>query len=161
MGIPNKDRQRATLGSFENNLRARSWQRRNTLIRSAAQAEPPLRNDIISYLELVQIAIKDLSMPRRNVRKAEEPHLRELMNSIATFGYCAPLIVDQDNAILDGVLRFEAARRMHIHTIACVRVGHLACTRFRRHRVRCFDGAGGGSWRDGSLRESSSSRRYA
>src|ERR1700734_528089 len=34
----------------------------------------------------------------------------------------------------------------------------VACTRFRRHRVRCFDGAGGGSWRDGSLRESSSSR---
>src|ERR1700730_7614747 len=27
----------------------------------------------------------------------------------------------------------------------------LACTRFRRHRVRCFDGTGGESWRDGSL----------
>src|SRR6516162_4778973 len=25
----------------------------------------------------------------------------------------------------------------------------MACARFRRHRVRCFDGAGGGSWRDG------------
>ena len=37
----------------------------------------------------------------------------------------------------------------------------LACTRFRRHRVRCFDGAGGGSWRGGSLRESSSLRRCA
>jgi hypothetical protein len=37
----------------------------------------------------------------------------------------------------------------------------LACTRFRRHRVRCFDGAGGGSWRDGSLRESSSLRLCA
>jgi hypothetical protein len=37
----------------------------------------------------------------------------------------------------------------------------LACTRFRRHRVRCFDGTGGGSWRDGSLRESSSLRRCA
>src|SRR5215203_4822690 len=35
----------------------------------------------------------------------------------------------------------------------------LACTRFRRHRVRCFDGAGGGSWRDGSLPASSSLRR--
>jgi Calcineurin-like phosphoesterase len=34
----------------------------------------------------------------------------------------------------------------------------LACTRFRRHRVRCFDGTGGGSWRDGSLRGSSSLR---
>ncbi len=37
----------------------------------------------------------------------------------------------------------------------------MACTRFRRHRVRCFDGAGGGSWRDGSLLASSSLRRCA
>ena len=35
----------------------------------------------------------------------------------------------------------------------------LACTRFRRHRVRCFNGTGGGSWRDGSLHASSSLRR--
>ena len=28
----------------------------------------------------------------------------------------------------------------------------MACTRFRRHRVRYFDGTGGGSWRGGSLR---------
>jgi hypothetical protein len=34
--------------------------------------------------------------------------------------------------------------------------GLLACTRFRRHRVRCFDGTGGESWRDGDLRGSSS-----
>ena len=36
----------------------------------------------------------------------------------------------------------------------------LACTRFRRHRVRCFDGTGGVSWRDGSLHGSSSLRRF-
>ena len=42
-----------------------------------------------------------------------------------------------------------------------VEKGRVACTRFRRHRVRCFDGAGGGSWRDGSLRGSSSLRRRA
>ncbi len=34
----------------------------------------------------------------------------------------------------------------------------MACTRFRRHRVRCFNGTGGGSWRDGGLHESSSLR---
>ena len=32
----------------------------------------------------------------------------------------------------------------------------LACTRFQRHRVRCFDGTGGVSWRGGSLHGSSS-----
>jgi CBS domain-containing protein len=38
--------------------------------------------------------------------------------------------------------------------------GYVACTRFRRHRVRCFDGAGGASWRDGSLPVSSSLRLF-
>ena len=28
----------------------------------------------------------------------------------------------------------------------------VACTRFRIHRVRCFYGTGGGSWRDEGLR---------
>ena len=37
----------------------------------------------------------------------------------------------------------------------------VACTRFRRHRVRCFNGTGGWSWSDGSLRESSNLRRSA
>lgn len=37
----------------------------------------------------------------------------------------------------------------------------MACTRFRRHRVRCFHGTGGASWRGGSLRESSSLRLCA
>ena len=37
----------------------------------------------------------------------------------------------------------------------------LACTRFRRHRVRCDNGNGGGSWIGGSSRESSSLRLYA
>ena len=42
--------------------------------------------------------------------------------------------------------------------LARVKKPTLACTRFRRHRVRCFDGTGGESWRDGSLRGSSSLR---
>ena len=36
----------------------------------------------------------------------------------------------------------------------------VACTRFRRHRVRCFNGTGGASWSGGSLRGSSSLRPY-
>ena len=34
----------------------------------------------------------------------------------------------------------------------------VACTRFRRHQVRCFNGTGGASWSVGSLRASSSLR---
>ncbi len=38
--------------------------------------------------------------------------------------------------------------------------GSLACTRYRRHRVKVFDGAGGGLWRGGSTHESSSLKRF-
>jgi hypothetical protein len=45
--------------------------------------------------------------------------------------------------------------------VALLRRVYVACTRFRRHRVRCFHGTGGASWRGGSSRESSSLRRCA
>ncbi len=51
--------------------------------------------------------------------------------------------------------------RGHVKFVDATGKDRLACTRFRRHRVRCFDGAGGGSWRDGSLPASSSLRLCA
>jgi hypothetical protein len=39
-----------------------------------------------------------------------------------------------------------------------IKLGGLSCCRFRRHRVRCFNGTGGGSWRGEDLRGSSSLR---
>jgi len=51
--------------------------------------------------------------------------------------------------------------RCDFHIAHAARHFIMACTRFRRHRVRCFDGAGGGSWRGGSSRESSSLRLCA
>src|SRR5260370_9536917 len=54
--------------------------------------------------------------------------------------------------------------RQHRSAQAVKRKRHLkqakmACTWFRRHRVRCFDGTGGESWKGGSLHASSSLRR--
>ena len=49
--------------------------------------------------------------------------------------------------------------RVEIEWYLDVEAKRLACTRFRRHRVRCFNGTGGASWSGGSLRASSSLRR--
>src|SRR5262249_48595418 len=53
------------------------------------------------------------------------------------------------------------ASEVYLKCLLCIETGKVACTRFRRHRVRCFDGAGGGSWRDESSRGSSSLRLCA
>jgi hypothetical protein len=64
-------------------------------------------------------------------------------------------------ANFDGHAVLNAVIRGGSHVFLMYNPEWVACTRFRRHRVRCFDGAGGGSWRDGSLLGSSSLRLCA
>ena len=52
------------------------------------------------------------------------------------------------------MLKLISQRSVYPH----IDVEALACTRFRRHRVRCFYGTGGESWKGGSLHGSSSLR---
>ena len=55
-------------------------------------------------------------------------------------------------AVPPGAVIVPKRERLHDATI------NMACCRFRRHRVRCFDGTGGESWSDEGLRGSSSLR---
>jgi DNA modification methylase len=100
-----------------------------------AQSEPTFRNDILPDLELIQVEIEDLLIPKRNVRKADDSHVREIAASIARLGYCAPAIIDQDNRVLDGVARVAAAKSMNLTTISCVRIGHLSANERRLLRL--------------------------
>ena len=45
--------------------------------------------------------------------------------------------------------------------MALLVISVMACTRFRRHQVRCFNGTGGASWSVGSLHAISSLKLYA
>jgi hypothetical protein len=72
-------------------------------------------------------------------------------------------MVSIENASMESMLGelLGALLGIHLeigHTIYFTPSGLLACTRFRGHRVRCFDGTGGVSWSDGSLHGSSSLR---
>jgi hypothetical protein len=146
MKMRNQGEQLLTSGSFKNSLRARSQQRRSKLKRVAAQVVPSLRNDILPKLELVQLAIKDISIPRRNVRKAEESHLQEIMASLASFACCTPPVVNQDNIIIDAAIRVEAARRLNIQAIGCIRICHLDANEERLLRVALNRLGEKGSW---------------
>lgn len=146
MSMPNRDNRLSTDGTFKNNLRVRSRLRRGSLTRAAAQAELTPRNDILPNLELIQADIEDLLIPPRNVRKVEDSHVKEVMASIAHFGLCAPPIIDQENRVVDGVIVVEAARRMGLKTIPCVRVGHLSSNELRLLRLALNRLGEKGSW---------------
>ena len=123
--------------SLRNNLRARSQRRRKELAALAATspASYAIRNDLVPKLELVERAPKDLRVPSRKVRKVEPGHLREIATSINSFGFCDPVLIDEQDEVLNGVVRVEAAKLLGLTRIPCIRASHLTASERRLVRL--------------------------
>jgi hypothetical protein len=124
-------------GSLTGGLKAKNRRRRESLGRLAVASSPARlsRNDLLPALDLVYVLLKELRTPAREVRKLDLPHVREVANSITTFGFCAPILVGKDNLVLDGVVRVEAARLLDLGRVPCVRIEHLPETEQRALRL--------------------------
>src|SRR5437868_1406284 len=98
--------------SLQNALKAKSRRRREELIGLGAgsSAPHPIRNDLVPKLDLVELTPGDLRVPVRKLRKIEAVHLREVANSISSLGFCDPVLIDEQNSVLHGVVRVEAAK---------------------------------------------------
>src|SRR3984957_5025147 len=109
-------------------LKGKGRRRRESLKRVAASSSPALapRNDLLPPLDLVYVLLEDLRMPAREVRKLDPAHVREVANSINTFGFCAPILVGKDNLVLDGAVRVQAARLLRLGRVPCIRIEYLS-----------------------------------
>jgi hypothetical protein len=109
-------------------LKAKSRRRRETLAElSRSSISPHLpRNDLLPKLELVELEIAKLTLPQRNVRMTEHAHVMQVANSISTLGFCDPIFVDEQGAVLDGRVRVEGAKLLGLTRIPCIRANHLS-----------------------------------
>jgi hypothetical protein len=114
--------------SLTSGLKAKSRARRESLKRLAASSSPARapRNDLLPPLDLVYVLLEDLRTPAREVRKLDAAHVREVANSISTFGFCAPILVGKDNLVLDGAVRVQAARLLSLGRAPCIRIEYLS-----------------------------------
>jgi DNA modification methylase len=122
--------------SLTSQLKAKSRLRRECVkrFRSPLPAQAP-RNDPLPNLDLVYVALADLRLPAREIRKLDSAHVREVANAISTFGFCAPVLVGRGNAVIDGGVRVEAARQLGLGRAPCVRIDHLSETEQRVLRL--------------------------
>jgi DNA modification methylase len=99
--------------SLTHQLKAKSRRRREGLerLRTPAPARAP-RNDPLPNLDLVYVPLEDLRMPSREIRKLDPAHAREVASAISTLGFCAPVLIGRDNAVIDGAVRVQAARQL-------------------------------------------------
>lgn len=101
---------------------------RREAARDAAEQQmrtPQPRNDLLPALEYVHLSLRDLRLPRRQVRKLEQRDVEELANTIRHFGFSAPILVGRDGSVVNGVARVEAARLLGLDKVPAIRVDHL------------------------------------
>ena len=72
-----------------------------------------------------KIAINELKPYENNARTHSEEQLELLVNSINEFGFVAPVIIDENNVILVGHGRTEAAKRAGLTEVPYRRITHL------------------------------------
>lgn len=117
-------------------LRQKSQRRRRALTRAAEQDLPVrLRNDLLPKLELSERDLVRLLPPIRNVRPPDAAHVRAVANAISSLGFTDPILIDQDDRVLDGWVRVEAARQIGLSRVPCIVAGHLTTAERRLLRI--------------------------
>ncbi len=78
----------------------------------------------MSY-QIEEIAVGDLKPWARNARTHSKKQLRQIGESIRTFGFTNPVLIDGANTILAGHGRVAAAKLIGMSHVPCVRLEHM------------------------------------
>jgi ParB-like nuclease domain len=132
---------------LRNSSRQKSRRRRNGLARMQAAALPPAsRNDLLPKLTLVKRDMAKLKLPSRKLRKLDPVHVKETAQAISSLGFCDPVLIDEDDNVIDGVVRIMAAKSIGLTHIPCLRAAHLTPTERRLLRLALNRLGEKGSW---------------
>jgi DNA modification methylase len=114
--------------SLKQQLKSKSRRRREGAAGLAAPSAAPraLRNDILPALELVYPPLGHLRSAKRKVRKIDPVHVREVAATMAALGFCVPVLIGNNNVVIDGEVRIEAAKLLGVDRAPCIRIDHLS-----------------------------------
>ncbi len=109
--------------------------------RSSKSARPasPLHNQLATLERqlgpIEHRAPASLSTYANNPRRHPEKQIVTLQASIQEFGFLLPVLVDEDNVIIAGEARVEAAKRLGVASVPVLIVSHLSKAQVKAYRL--------------------------
>ena len=79
----------------------------------------------MTTLTIKQLPIGSLKPYPRNARTHSAKQIAQIAVSITAFGINNPVLIDKDGGIIAGHGRVEAARKLGLATVPCVRLDRL------------------------------------
>jgi hypothetical protein len=86
---------------------------------------PAAQKNNLHDLTIIYRAIIDLKPSPRNARAHSKKQIRQTANSIRSFGFINPVLIDGNDTIVAGHCRVQAARLLGFDTIPVIRLLHL------------------------------------
>lgn len=114
--------------------------RRRSTTRSSRRAERGRRrrreqdSGILLADRLERIPLTEI-YPYENNPRINEPAIESVANSIRTYGFLVPIVIDDSNVIVAGHTRFWAANNLEMNEVLCIRASHLSEEQIAQFRI--------------------------
>ena len=101
-----------------------------------------------------QVVYQDISQihPYENNPRNNEAAIEPVAQSIKRFGFRVPILIDGKGTIIAGHTRYEAAKRLGMDKVPCIRADDLTDEQIRAYRIADNKVAEASSWNDDVLR---------
>ena len=89
----------------------------------------------MSELQIEYLPLGSLTAYKRNARTHSKKQLRQIADSIESFGFTNPILLDNANMILAGHGRVAAAKLLGLSEVPCVRLDDLTAEQKRAYVI--------------------------
>lgn len=103
-------------------------------------------------MQIKELSLQELRPYEKNPRK-NDAAVEKVANSIKTFGFKVPLVIDTDNVIVCGHTRFKAAQKLGLDKVPCVVADDLSPELIKAFRLADNKVAELATWDDAFLLE--------
>ena len=107
-------------------------------MKETAKAETPTRSTsdcAPSRPSITYQSILALQPDAHNPRTHSKRQIRRIADSIRTFGFTNPILVDEHGQVMAGHARLEAAKRLGLSQVPTIRIGNLSAAQKRAYLI--------------------------
>ncbi len=86
-------------------------------------------------LEIISLALVKIRLPQQSLKEHPEKQIKQIADSIQTFGFNDPVAVDENNEIIEGVGRVLAARKLGLKALPVIVLKHFNEAQKQAYRI--------------------------
>ena len=101
----------------------------------------------MTELKIETVNVGQLKPYKNNAKIHSPDQISQIADSINQFGFVNPILIDENDEIIAGHGRFEAAKVLNLSQVPVIRIGHL--TNVQKRKLRIADNRiseNGGGW---------------